>query len=297
MFERTKTAVAQPTNYKEFNEHGSRYIPENGKQDTEKMTLEVSEHRKLELLELLKVWKRKDSFKKKQLQSLIGKLSFVTNCVRPGRIFLARLIEKLKGTEDSKWYPVSLSMKLDVEWWLQYLPTFEGVSTLWLYDITQVDCLMASDASLIGGRTTCGKEFFHFKFSENIIKNTNNIAQRELYTIVVAVKMWKSELKRKIVRFSTDSQVAMYAINKGNTNDNFMLNCLRELTWICAENEILLKASYINTKVNTLPDTLSRWYQSSEARRTVKRLTDNSWKRRSITDSTTNFSTFEFLQA
>ena len=60
--------------------------------DTEKLTIEVSENRLLELNQLLKQWKNKKRCNKKQIQSLIGKLSFVTNCVKAGRVFLSRLI-------------------------------------------------------------------------------------------------------------------------------------------------------------------------------------------------------------
>ena len=52
--------------------------------DTIKMTIEVSEHRKIKLIQLLDGWLQKHTFNLKQLQSLIGKLSFVTNCIRAG---------------------------------------------------------------------------------------------------------------------------------------------------------------------------------------------------------------------
>ena len=68
--------------------------------DSHSMTLEVSPQRKEELVELLRHWKGKKLFSKKQLQSLIGKLSFVTNCVRAGRIFLSRLIEQLSIVDE-----------------------------------------------------------------------------------------------------------------------------------------------------------------------------------------------------
>lgn len=52
-------------------------------------TLRVPEFRITELLEDLNSWLHKLRFTKKQLQALLGKLSFVTACIKPGRIFLA----------------------------------------------------------------------------------------------------------------------------------------------------------------------------------------------------------------
>ena len=247
--------------------------------DAERLTLEVSHERKQELLKLVDKWLIKVTLNKKQLQSLIGKLSFITNCVRPGRIFLARLIQVLKETLNTGVTMVHPEIRKDLNWWKHFLPTFNRVSILWLQDVAQIDELLALDASLIGGGATHRKEFIHFKFPENINTATNHISVKELLTIVVAVKIWSEQLAGKVVRFFTDNEAAMHAINHGRVKDPFMLSCLRELTWYTAKFQILLRAHYVNTCRNILPDTLSRWYQSAEARCIVKRNTDKQWKR------------------
>lgn len=57
--------------------------------DTAAFTLEVPPSRLDDLQAELKLWQSSTCFTKKQLQSLLGKLSFVTACVKPGRIFMA----------------------------------------------------------------------------------------------------------------------------------------------------------------------------------------------------------------
>ena len=260
--------------------------------DTVKMTLEVSPDRCKELLNLLKEWKTRRNYSKKQIQSLIGKLSFVTNCVRPGRIFLSRLIQAMTDCPEKGTVVVNEEIINDIDWWLGYLPSFSGVSILWLEDSLKIDELLASDASLIGGGATHGKEYFHFKFPGWILEETDNIAQREIYTIVVAIKLWGSRLAGKVVRFKTDNMISKFAINNGRSKDSFILMCLREITWILAKYEILLRCTYVNTKLNTVPDSLSRWYLDMEARRTFKRLTDRTWVRRSINDQLMRFNKF-----
>ena len=257
--------------------------------DVKKRTLEVSADRRYELLSLLKEWKHKTVYKKKQLQSLIGKLSFIANCIRAGRIFLARMIREMTLCPEVGTREMGTELLLDIAWWFKFLPTFKGVSILWLQDTLYTDKLLATDASLIGGGAIQGKEYFHFKFDTETIHDTNNIAHREMFTILIAIKIWHKQLAGKVVRISTDSQIAMYAINKGNTRDTFILKCLREMTWYLAKFEILLRAQYINTKLNVVPDALSRWYQSGEARITVKRLLDKTWVRRSVTGNITSF--------
>ena len=59
--------------------------------DTINFTMSVTPDRLLELqTDLLPTWITKKSATKTELQSLIGKLAFVSKCVRPGRLFLTR---------------------------------------------------------------------------------------------------------------------------------------------------------------------------------------------------------------
>ena len=250
--------------------------------DTVKMTLEVSHDRKLELDSILKKWMHKTTCRKKELQSLIGKLSFVTNCVRAGRLFLARMLDTLRNSTDGQRIIIDNEMKKDIKWWLEFLPGFSGTSILWLLDKWEYDEQLASDASLVGGGAVCQNEFFHFKFNDNILKKTSNIAQLELFTILVSLRLWGQKLAGRVVRFYTDNQISMHVINRGKSRDEFTLSCLRKIVAITAENQILLRCKFISTRDNILPDALSRWYINSEARRIVRRYTDNTWKRRSV---------------
>lgn len=60
------------------------------------MTIEVTQERLFEIRSLLKTWLDKDTACLKNIQSVLGKLNFIAACVRPGRIFIARMIKWLK---------------------------------------------------------------------------------------------------------------------------------------------------------------------------------------------------------
>ena len=77
--------------------------------DTLKMTIEVSPERMINIMQELQKWTQKDWVTRKELESLIGKLNFISNCVRPGRIFISRLLNKLRG------FPQRGAHKLDKE--------------------------------------------------------------------------------------------------------------------------------------------------------------------------------------
>ena len=65
--------------------------------DTERMVLEVSPDRLQELHRLLQGWMERAAATKKQTQSLVGVLQFVAISVKPGRVFMARLLNFLRS--------------------------------------------------------------------------------------------------------------------------------------------------------------------------------------------------------
>ena len=126
------------------------------------MTISVSPHRLDELTELCQQWTKKLRFTRVELEQLIGKLQFVTSCVRPGRIFLSRLLNALRETNRSGTYDVTHQMKKDISWWLLFLPHYNGVLLLWPELMMNPDAVLSSDASGVGmGGYLVDKQYFH----------------------------------------------------------------------------------------------------------------------------------------
>ena len=63
---------------------------------TEDLTLSVTPERVRETLDLTDLWLYKDSALLQELQSLIGKLSFIVSCVHSSRVFICRLLNWLR---------------------------------------------------------------------------------------------------------------------------------------------------------------------------------------------------------
>ena len=101
--------------------------------DTVSMTMSVTAERLLELTALLSEWASFSVASKAQLQSLVGKLAFVSKCVKQSRIFLSRILAVLRSIPygDSR-ITVRLSddFHRDLAWWRRFLPLYNGVSEL-----------------------------------------------------------------------------------------------------------------------------------------------------------------------
>ena len=252
--------------------------------DTITMTIEVSPTRLTEILELLKWWYNAKEIRKKQLQSLIGKLSFITNCVKSGRIFISRLLNWLRTMNNEGPHAMNEDAREDIAWWIRFLPVNKCTSIVWLVNRAVADSVMATDASLVGGGGFCEGQYFHMKFDENILREMLHISQLELYTVCIAIKVWAKRLAGHVIHIGVDNQACMFTINKGRTHDLIMQQLMREIAWSCGKNDILIKAHYIPSRENLIPDLLSRWYIKGEARRSFLRLRKKEWKQICITD-------------
>ena len=74
--------------------------------------------------------------------SLIGKLNFVHHVCRPGRAFLHCMIETSTKTQHLH-HRIKLNQEFhrDIDWWLHYLPTWNGVSLLYeSHWLTSMEC-------------------------------------------------------------------------------------------------------------------------------------------------------------
>ena len=87
--------------------------------DTIKMTLEISPGRLVEIRTLVSEWLKKTHATRKELQSLLGKLSFVSSCVGPGRIFVQRLLSFLRAiySEPKSRFELPEYIRGDLKWW------------------------------------------------------------------------------------------------------------------------------------------------------------------------------------
>ena len=90
--------------------------------NTVTMTIAITPEKLKDIILILTSWLSKASLK--ETQSLLGKLNFVAACVRPGRIFISRMLKWLKVLyrKDSKLNVIPDYVKKDILWWHTFLP-------------------------------------------------------------------------------------------------------------------------------------------------------------------------------
>jgi len=238
--------------------------------DTEKLTMEVTPERLIEIRQLSQEWLKKKKASVREVQSIIGKLNFVAKCVRPARIFISRMLNFLREMPKKGKSKLPKDFRADIQWWNRYLPNFNGVSVISNEKWSRPDEIIASDACLKGCGATCGTEYFHEVFPEHVISKDLHINALELMALVVAVTVWADHLRGKRVIVLCDNSATVWVINTGKTRDHAMQGLLRELCYITATYEFELFAQHIPGDDNRIPDMLSRWTVSEELKEQFK---------------------------
>jgi len=234
--------------------------------DTNKMTMEVTPERLIEIKGLTQVWLLKKSATLKEVQSIIGKVNFVAKCVKPARIFISRMLNFLRGMNKTGRSVLTEEFRGDIRWWCRYLPCFNGISLLLKEPWSKPDEVLASDACLVGCGAVCGHEFLHSAFPKVILSGEHHINILELLALVVACLAWADVLRGKRVVVWCDNIATVWVINTGKTRDSYMQALLRELCYFTAVHDCEIYARHIPGIQNRVPDMLSRWEISKSAR-------------------------------
>jgi hypothetical protein len=228
--------------------------------DSIAMEVRISEARLLEIMEELLQWIHRTFCTKRQLLSLIGKLTFISRVVKSGRTFLRRLIDCAKETQYLH-HRVTLSqaVRQDIEWWIQYLPTWNGISVFcdseWS---SNAELHLWTDASDSGIGGFFRNEWFSAMFTgDSSYMQDMDINWRELYALLVAVT-WSNRLRGKMVKFHCDNQSVCYIIQSVTSRDPSIMALVRTLFFVSARNSFVCSAVHVPGCKNQAADALSR---------------------------------------
>ena len=229
-------------------------------------TVSVPSDRMEEIKALVNEWQGKKRSSKVELQSLIGKLQYVSKCVLQSRVFLNRLLETLRSMREKKSIALNVSFQKDLKWWARFVEKYNGVSfipaSLW----SEPDVTFATDSCLVGCGGFFDGEYFHTSFPEIISRQQLPIHCLEMLTVLIGIRIWGVRLGGLKVQIFCDNEPAVRVINSGRTRDSFMGSCIRELWLEVAKFGFQLRAVHLPGEDNRVPDWLSRWECGQEYR-------------------------------
>jgi hypothetical protein len=190
--------------------------------------------------------------------SLIGKLVFLTRVIRPGRIFLRRLITlSTRGKKLFHKLKLSVEARNDILWWIKCAASWNGRSVFyedgWL---TNVDLNMYTDASGLGIGAVFGDRWMYSAFTPT--EAARSIAWRELFAVVVACATWGRLLTGRRLLLFCDNTSVVSIVNTGTSRCQLVMQLVRQLFDIAVYWDFDVRLKHVPGVQNIAADLLSR---------------------------------------
>lgn len=210
------------------------------------------------LLDLVSSFSRKRSARLKLCQSLLGHLSFACKVVHPGRPFLHRMFDRLRGRlNPNHFIRIPHHVRSDCAIWSVFLSDYNGISIL--SPPAPLDSLrlqLFSDASAWGCVALFGARWFQLPWRGEWRKKHINIL--EFIPIFLALDTWGNSFHHSSLTFRCDNQAVVEVLNAGTTRDPDMLMVLRAITLLALRLNVSICAVHVPGRINILADRLSR---------------------------------------
>ena len=217
-----------------------------------------------DLMGKLSAWENKKKCTKRELLSLIGALSFTCKVVKCGRFFMRRLID-LSMTVTSLNHHISLNSEAqaDIAWWLEFLPSWNGMELIQPPPITSFDIELSSDASALGIGAACGNHWISYPISTFACLTWTSQSDKfdinfwELFALVVAVFAWGDTWNDKQILIFVDN-ISLTFIWMRGSKCKYIMRLVRQLFLFTAARNINIMLHHIPGHSNILADHLSR---------------------------------------
>ena len=198
------------------------------------MTISISPERVDEIQAELDSWCNRAKMSHKQLESLTGKLQFMSQVIRAGCIFLACLLDELRGSP--KWgnIAVPVSIMQYIKWWQYIMLILNDTKSIYLDVFFEPGTLADMDVTLVGAGGVCKGYYFHTPFPQFIIQQAHIIIHLELLAFILALKAWFHLVSKTKFVEHIDNMVAVLAINTGHSKDPFINAGLWEIAFLSA---------------------------------------------------------------
>lgn len=193
---------------------------------------------------------------KRQLQSVAGKLHFLSKCCRPGRLFMGRLLTQINLLET--WESRTLVSKectLDMKWWRNLCSEYNGVSLLPNWAWGQPDDVFCMSVSRSGSGTTTQDfigaydrihgRYIHGLVPMQVVTWDLPLYVVEMLAVVAIAKAWGATWGRLRISWACDHEKTQQAISSGKVKHVTAQACLRELWLLASMGSFELRAFHI----------------------------------------------------
>ena len=166
--------------------------------------------------------------------SLIGSLSFAAKVVKPGRIFIGAWLIFQPVSKLSHHIYLDANARADISWWLEFLPSWNGVSILQSPLVPSSSLDLYTDASGLGLGGVFGPKWFSCQWPQNF--HQYNINFKEIFAIFAALSTWGHLLANKQINFHCNNLNVVSIWLTGSCKNPDIMRVVRALFYTCANS-------------------------------------------------------------
>ena len=231
--------------------------------NTGNLMMKIDEEKVAEALQMAQAVLNQGTITLKQVESLIGKLTYASKLSEPARKFMNRILNFRRNIPEIVSHNITWAMQEDLKWFLNFLHKYNCRALI--RSRTQPTEFLFTDACLVGGGALLQDHaYFAIKWPPHLLEWNLNITELEIYTILIAFREWIPHLAETTVQVWSDNEATVLTIRTGKTRNLFLADCIRELWYICATADVDIIISHIAGKDNQTADMLSRRFCSTE---------------------------------
>ena len=225
-------------------------------------TVKLPKEKMGEIAELCNTFQGRNKCSKRELQSLLGKLLYLAKIIIPARGFLNRMLQYLRGHNDSATVHLGEPFHKDLTWFRRLLSVINPQATYRIIDERVIHDVYV-DASLQGFGAAWGTEAYSEQVPQTI-KQDKGIVHFEMYNAWLAINVWGKRWKNSMVRIFCDNEAVVRILNSYKTKDPFLATFLRNIMLLLARFNIHLVCTHIKGVENDRADALSRLSQDNK---------------------------------
>lgn len=225
--------------------------------DTIAMSVSIPQNKILEVIHECQLWAHKRRASKHMIQSLLGKLVHVSNCIPQARKFITRILATLRAMGNKDWVSISQEFLKDVQWFSCYAKSSNGILLYTpVHDVYEFEC----DSSLAAGGGCFGSAGYIWPYPQHHKDRFQSIHELEAVNLLVCCKTFAHVLpsSNALIIIYTDNMASSYALESGRTRDPTLAACARELWLLAASNSHNISIKHKRGSQLQLADALSR---------------------------------------
>jgi len=225
--------------------------------DTQSMTLHLPQEKVTKLLQLLTTFSQRSRASRRQLQQLVGKLSWASHVVHGGRIYLQRVLDRLRPLQLTHHKAkLDTEFQADIQWWIQCLKIFNKKSLL-PKDTSTIPIF--TDACKDGAGMLCPFDWAYVDWPLDVpALSKEHINVKETMAVILAIYRWAPQLCNSQVHVYTDNVTTRANINRGACRNPRLMSHLRSLFWLSVVFNFEIKCFHVAGTDNIYADSISR---------------------------------------